>query len=556
MILHHDCWLPRAALGAVALSLLSLGAHAGDYYVDAVHGNNANSGASPAQAWRTITRALSALPSTLGPAEVIHIAPGVYDSALGEAFPLNLMYCPTVQLVGSGGSAVTILDGGGTGRVLNFERTQRSGYSDPLTLVQGLTVRNAGTGLAMYSSYGPSYVTCRDVKFTQLSGWAITAGAGAGNVDGQPVGVFDNVEVSECGGAIHANAVNTALGHPRVNLAFTDCTIARNTNEGILVEGYLEDSSTIVCTRTKVIDNGREGVRMVNTSDGYGVGGMNSIEFSECLIARNGLAGVKVLFDGVSPTLQQDSHVQALIRRCTIADNAGPGLDVNLSVLGQTHFVTTLEGTILYGNSDDVSDNPTQPWIVNPTYNDVGDGDYAGSHGNMSSDPLFVDAENRDYRLRFSSSCIERGDPATVPGTHDLAGNTRPIDGDLDTRELFDIGAYEHAPLFLFSTGQLGSPLKLECWGRNGAYTMVSFSRLAPVEPRGTAFGEFDLNLIGVVRLFTCTVASGVPTVFARPIPDNPFLVGHTFSFQAWTLSSAAPVGYAYTNAVSVTIVP
>jgi hypothetical protein len=556
MILHPERWLSRAASSVVALSLFSLAAHAGDYYVDAVHGDNANSGASPAQAWRTITRAVSALPSTLGPAEVVHVAPGVYDSALGEVFPLNLMYCPTVQLVGSGGSAFTILDGGGAGTVLNFVRTLHAGYSDPLTLVQGLTLRNAVTGIALYSSYGPSYVTCRDLKFTQLSGWAITAGAGAGNSDGQPIGVFQNVEVSDCGGAVHANAANTTLGHPRVDLTFTDCTLARNANEGILVEGYLEDSSTLAFTRTKVIDNGREGVRMVNTSDGYGVGGTNSIEFTDCLIARNGRTGVKVAFEGGPPALQVDSYIRAAIRRCTIANNAGPGLDVNVSVLGQTHLLASLDCTILFGNSDDVSDLSTQPWIVNPTYNDIGDGDFAWSNGNISSDPLFVDPVNGDFRVRYGSPCIERGDPATVAGTLDLARNARPLDGNLDTVESFDIGAYEMAPLFLDSTGQLGTPLKLECWGKNGAYTMVTFSRLPLVAPVTTAFGELYLNTASVGRFFTSPVASSAPFVFARPIPDNPIFVGRTFSFQGWTLSSAAPVGYAYTNAVSVTIVP
>jgi hypothetical protein len=556
MFSRHDRWLSRATLGAAALSFFSLTARAGDYYVDAVNGNNANSGATPAQAWRTITRALSALPTTLGPAEVIHVAPGTYDSALGESFPMNLMFYPTVQLVGTGGSAVTFIDGGGTGTILNFIRTLHSGYSDPLTLVQGLTLRNAATGIAMYSSYGPSYVTCRDVKISRCSGWALTAGAGAGNVEGQPVGVFEHVVVSDCRGAISTSAARTTIGHPHVDLTFTDCTITRNSSEGCFISDYLENGSNIVFRRTSITDNGRDGIRTLKSYSGTGAGGTTLVDLSDCLIARNGRGGVKGQYSGFWNFPNQGSFVTTTIRRCTIADNVGVGLDVNLATIDPSNVITTLEDTIVYGNNDDILDHPTQPSITNPIYNDVGDGDFAGSNGNISLNPMFAAPASGDYRLRFGSPCIETGDPATPAGTLDLARNARPIDGDLDTVERYDIGAYEHAPLFLVSTGQLGTPLRLECWGRAGDTTTVSFSRLTPVAPTSTPFGEFDLNPASLGTFFTGAVASGPPVVFARPIANNPSLVGRTFSFQGLTSSIVAPSGFAYTNVVSVTIVP
>jgi len=66
--------------------------------------------------------------------------------------------------------------------------------------------------------------------------------------------------------------------------------------------------------------------------------------------------------------------------------------------------------------------------------------DQTGTNGNISEDPLFVDAQAKDFHLQLDSPCIDAGDPDYVPYPWQL-----DIDGDLAAMgEQIDIGADEY----------------------------------------------------------------------------------------------------------------
>ena len=83
--------------------------------------------------------------------------------------------------------------------------------------------------------------------------------------------------------------------------------------------------------------------------------------------------------------------------------------------------------TILWGNRDDLYSKRFSP-ASRPDHSDIGDGDFRGMNGNISTDPLFIDPENGNFRLKLDSPCID-------------AGNSGPVYDDPDGSRN-DMGAY------------------------------------------------------------------------------------------------------------------
>ena len=67
-----------------------------DYWVDADNGLNANTGTEQ-DPFQTISYALTRMSPTVEAPDTLHVLPGTYDLALGEAFPLTLLSHMTLQ---------------------------------------------------------------------------------------------------------------------------------------------------------------------------------------------------------------------------------------------------------------------------------------------------------------------------------------------------------------------------------------------------------------------------------------------------------------------------
>ena len=86
------------------------------------------------------------------------------------------------------------------------------------------------------------------------------------------------------------------------------------------------------------------------------------------------------------------------------------------------------------------SDSVIQNWSA--AYSDV-QGSFEGT-ASISTDPMFTDPDQGDYRLDEGSPCIDAGTWETDSAV-DLDGLVRPVDGDFNGAEDFDMGAYESA---------------------------------------------------------------------------------------------------------------
>jgi hypothetical protein len=345
-------------------------------------------------------------------------------------------------------------------------------------------------------------------------------------VHGSANTLLERVTITSCDRGVQAEG-------GRIQLTLRDCRLRSNTQQGIYAINNL-DWITLKLARCALTDNGGSGIRLTT-------GWIHQVflQAEDCLIAGSTNSG----FEGVN-------FNAAEFLRCTFTQNG--------SGVRNTSGISTCElrDSIVYGNSDDVVSSPSMSayWVQGC---DIGDGDYLGQNGNFSADPLFVDAAAHDFRLKWSSPCVDVALTAPAAEARDLDGHARDVDGNLDTNERADVGAFEFRPLELVGTAQLGTLLQWKLWGPQGNATTLYWTRSAlAATPTSTPFGHLDLvpSLARIYRV--TTVGASAPTVIQRSIPNAIALVGQTFAFQALTDNASAPSGKAYTNAFQFTVLP
>jgi hypothetical protein len=172
--------------------------------------------------------------------------------------------------------------------------------------------------------------------------------------------------------------------------------------------------STIRLRRSTVVDN----------DDGGGVS-ISGCQFSlvSNVIASNGsdespFGGVQianVAADGLR------EFAFNTVTRNVARPNAVAGVDC-ASVAGLTFSNNVVHQNLTTGSGTQVDDDDGCLW----TYSDIGPETVAGT-GNISDDPLFVDADNRDFHLQPTSPARDAGDPAAAAtSSRDVDGDTRP----------------------------------------------------------------------------------------------------------------------------------
>ncbi len=200
------------------------------------------------------------------------------------------------------------------------------------------------------------------------------------------------------------------------------CSISGNNNGeqegssygfGVNVEG--KDAVVDGCS---IVSNGLQGVYMTAGTI------MNSLIFGHNMSSTTRSAGIEMT-DGY-------------LYNCTITDNIGKG-----SYAGLKMTKGTAVNNIIYGNTDPagarsdayVSTGTFNTNIVSSTFEITTE----TAEGNLVINPGFVDPDNGNYAIDFSSSAFDVGATIDTVKT-DISGTSRPQGSS------YDIGCYEYMP--------------------------------------------------------------------------------------------------------------
>jgi uncharacterized repeat protein (TIGR01451 family) len=153
--------------------------------------------------------------------------------------------------------------------------------------------------------------------------------------------------------------------------------------------------------------------RGINLTLASGPAGSQALVLNNTFIGNN----VAILLDRDGTAVQQHFYRNNLIVDNQIGVDRAAGSPVPGLVW---------ENNLVFGNTTNYRNVPDQ----------------TGTNGNISADPLFVDAAAGNYRLNPGSPAIDAGGGTGAP-TADFDGAPRPRDGDGIGSALVDIGAFE-----------------------------------------------------------------------------------------------------------------
>jgi len=311
----------------------------------------------------------------------------------------------TIQSVN--GADVTVIDGGGTNRCA----TLGSWYGHVNTVLTGFTLTNGWASNGGGSSYG----TLNDCV---LSGNTATDRGG-----GAHFGTLNNCTLmwnmaEDGGGAYYGTLVNCVVTDNTANYGgggvcfgtLNNCILARNSaawgGGGI---GGMYD----ILTMDNCILTGNSAI---------GGGGIYSAGLNNGLLLRN------------TATDYGGGACNGLLRNCTVIENTAVSY-------GGGVYDGELFNCIVWGNLvKGVTNNHGWAYLRYSCSTPLPTSSYNGA-GNITQDPLFVDATEGDFRLQDDSPCINAGTNYYVVGTIDLDGKPRIREGRVD------MGAYEYDKL-------------------------------------------------------------------------------------------------------------
>lgn len=387
--------------------------------------------------WRSVLCSISLfLLSAIGQAATFYVSPTGDDANDGSSWAAAKKTIQAAVDLTENGDCVFVTNG-----LYYVGGRPTPGYSlaNRLVITNAITVRSVNgpqyTSIAGAGPYGSSAVRC--VYLTgggEISGFTMTNGctygndADAQNTDGGGVFIHTSGIVSNCvlsgNYALSGGGVISYLGGTVQNCLITG-------NESVGGGGVrFSDAPNALVENCTITEN-----RAVANYGFIGVGGGVHIYHTgilrNCLVANNCAAG-----QGGGVYIDWGSR-GAYVESCTVAGNTAPTDGGFANVIDGAY----VNNSIIFGNANgNWSGGAYSYCCIQPA---------AAGTGNISSDPLFVDAASGNYRLQYGSPCINAGiNSDWMDSAVDLDNNPRILYGTVD------MGCYEWqepAPAFYVS---------------------------------------------------------------------------------------------------------
>ena len=402
------------------------------YYVDAATGSDDNTGLDASTSFATIQRAIDKAENG---SEIIVYA-GVYGPiSSGKELTIRSVRGPEQTII----DASLLWNEGITNRCASL-----NSYTvlDGFTLINGIangSTESARSGGGAYlgellnctitrceATYGGGAARCALMNCVLYANKASVQGGGT-HYGRMYSCVLEENEASIGGGSYYARLAedcayirNRAISHLDPTLGAWEGGYGGGTSGGKQVRCYYLGNQAD-CNGGGADDGNLEGCVLVgNKSVGWYGGAASESLLYNCLLDGNEASG----YGG--------GTYRGELRNSTVVNNK-----ISYSK-GAGTYDTGVRNCIVWGNKkngvleDSVVEFTSATNLYSCCGNDM-DGD-----GNITSDPLFMDAANGDYRLSSGSPCINAGANSLVQGDVDLDGNQR-IAG-----YTVDMGAYEY----------------------------------------------------------------------------------------------------------------
>ena len=379
----------------------------------------------------TIQAAIAAASS----GDTILVSPGTYVENLN--FSGKAINVESLQ-----GPAYTIIDGNQSGPVVTFA----SGETLQSVLF-GFTVRNGNATAASGEGGGISIANSSPTIFNNfiINNSASNGGGGIAISGGSPLIqsnlIRNNGQTSGYSGGVGGGGIAIVGASSAQVLGNTVTYNSWYSSSGGGISLFAAGTPTIA---NNVVSN--------NTAYSQG-GGFYIVNQSDASIVQNLIIGNAAATGGGLYWLVPSGGRGPLLINNTIYGNHSPqgsgvftdGFDAQAEMLNNIIVAASGQTAVTCGNF--TTNVPI--FLTNDVFSDTGlayggtCGSQTGSKGNISADPLFMNASAGNFHLQGGSPAIDTATNTTIAPAQDFDGISRPQDGNGDSVAIMDMGIYE-----------------------------------------------------------------------------------------------------------------